>query len=292
MPKKFRILIGSDGSRPAQAALAAASVFPWPEPARARGVVALGASSWLSGSKVSSAAVVRALHAQADDLRRSLLRRWTEAEVVELHEPAGRAILSEARRFSADAIVLGWRGHGAFRRLLAGSTSREVVARAPCPVLVARAAPARVRRIIVGFDGRPGARRAVRFVSRLRPSRGTAVVLVSVAEPPLPPVSSRVPRPAREALRAEIARINERRMKQARRKLDAAAAVLRRSGWDVRLRLRVGAPLARLLDEVAAEGGDILAVGARATSGLARALIGSVAAGALDRSPVPVLIVP
>ena len=33
-------------------------------------------------------------------------------------------VLSEAERFRADVIVVGWRGYGAVRRLLMGSVSR------------------------------------------------------------------------------------------------------------------------------------------------------------------------
>jgi nucleotide-binding universal stress UspA family protein len=55
--------------------------------------------------------------------------------------------------------------------------------------------------------------------------------------------------------------------------------------------VREGVPLAELLQEVAASRADLLVVGARGTGGLARLLLGSVAEGVLDRSPVPVLLV-
>ena len=55
--------------------------------------------------------------------------------------------------------------------------------------------------------------------------------------------------------------------------------------------MRVGAPLATLLKAAEEHHADVLVVGARATGGLERALLGSVANGALNRSPVPVLLV-
>jgi nucleotide-binding universal stress UspA family protein len=186
MSKQFRMLVGSDGSPSANAALAAAAVFPWPRSIRATGVVALGASSWASGSRVLSAVVVRALHAEAGLLRRKLAEHWPDANVVELHEPAGAAILSEAKRIRADAIVLGWRVHGTFKRLLAGSVSRQVVAAASCPVLVVRAAPTRLRRFVIGFDGTPTSRRAVRARgprARAAAGRVTMEVVVFSAKP-------------------------------------------------------------------------------------------------------------
>lgn len=292
MANDFRILVGTDGSPSAQAALDAALAFPWPEPSRARGVVALGATSRLGGTTAFRAAVVRALHAHADAARTTLRARWSGADVVELHEPPAAAMLSEARRFSAQAVVLGWRGHGTFKRLLVGSVSREVVAAAFCPVLVVRSAPAAVRRFVVGFDGRPSARRAVRLLSRLQRLRGSVITLVNVLEPLVSPPTSRIPRAAREAIRSEIGRLNHRRLSQARARVDRACAVLRRRGWRVKPEVRVGAPLASLLQSAADHEADVLVLGARATSGLARALIGSVAMGALNNCPVPVMIVP
>ena len=55
--------------------------------------------------------------------------------------------------------------------------------------------------------------------------------------------------------------------------------------------MRGGAPLASLLKAVAEHRGDLLVLGARATSGVERALLGSVANGALNSSRA-VLLVP
>jgi nucleotide-binding universal stress UspA family protein len=53
-----------------------------------------------------------------------------------------------------------------------------------------------------------------------------------------------------------------------------------------------GAPLSVLLDAVEGLRADVLVVGARGVTGLTHMLLGSVAEGALNRSPVPILIVP
>jgi nucleotide-binding universal stress UspA family protein len=52
-----------------------------------------------------------------------------------------------------------------------------------------------------------------------------------------------------------------------------------------------GAPLLELLRVVTVTHADLLVVGATGVSGVSRFLMGSVAEGALNRSPVPVLIV-
>jgi len=48
-------------------------------------------------------------------------------------------IVAEATTGSYDVVVVGSRGHGTLGRLFLGSVSTEVVAEAPCPVLVAGA---------------------------------------------------------------------------------------------------------------------------------------------------------
>ena len=66
----------------------------------------------------------------------------------------------------ADAIVLGWRGHGPIRRFVMGSISRGVVRGASSAVVVVRKSQ-HVRKIVVGLDGSPNAARALTFVGRL-----------------------------------------------------------------------------------------------------------------------------
>lgn len=47
-------------------------------------------------------------------------------------------ILSAAREWEADAIVIGTRGRSGVSRLVLGSTAESVVRHAPCPVLVVK----------------------------------------------------------------------------------------------------------------------------------------------------------
>lgn len=286
---EFRILVATDGSRSARAALQTALDFPWPEASRARGVIALGARSTLELGL--NAKGRRKLYAETRPAQRKLQKRWPDASVVALHEAPADAIFSEARRFRADAIVLGWRGYGSLRRLLAGSVSRAVVERARIPVLVARSPLGQFRRVVIGFDASPGAWQAVRFAGALERRRATRAVLVTVLEPlHAPPAAHRLPPSIRNDLRAEIAKLNEEQVATARRHQRAAAAVLRRAGWSVKSELRWGIPLDLLLEAAEARSGSVLVVGERAKRGVKRVLLGSVAQGALDYARVPVVI--
>ena len=291
MSKQHRILIASDGSPPARVALATAAKFPWPASSRVRTIIAR--SSWLpADSAQARAAVEKSFQDAANAARRALARRWPESKVVFLDVPPVDAILGEADYFKASLIVLGWRGHGTFRRLLAGSVSRSVAARALCPVLVVREAAGTVSRFVVGFDGCPNAERALEFLSSLEPKRDSRVVLVNVVEPVSVPASvGHLPSSIRADVHRGAAALNKERYQQGQAKVAAGVARLERSGWTAKSEVRVGAPLASLLKAVEEHHADVLVLGARATGGLERALLGSVANGALDSSPVPVLLV-
>jgi nucleotide-binding universal stress UspA family protein len=93
-------------------------------------------------------------------------------------------------------------------------------------------------------------------------------------------------------LQAEVERINRGRLAKARSVLQQAQRALRAGGWNVHLELTSGAPLSDLMDIVTNTRADVLVVGARGCTAIDRLVLGSVAEGALNRSPVPVLVVP
>jgi nucleotide-binding universal stress UspA family protein len=229
--------------------------------------------------------------AVAAEVTRELATRWPRAEAVVVNGAPADAIVREASRVEADVIVMGWRGHGPVRRLLTGSVSRGVARRAPCAVLVTRRPLDDVDRIVVGVDGSSQSRAAVDFVARL-PGRGRHVTLLSVVEPIALPSQVHLTSAMRASIRSEVDRVNRSRRTRARDELERARAVFARHGWKTELVVAVGAPLRELLRQVGRSRADLLVLGARGSTGLDRLLLGSVADGALNRSPVPVVVVP
>lgn len=288
--KPFRILIASDGSLSATAAVVSARRFPWPEPATAFGAIAREHADRAGGPGVRGS-LDRAAGIIAENTAASLRGRWPDVRVRVIKGPAAGAIVQRAKAVGADVIVLGWRGHGAFRRLMAGSVSRAVVRSAPCSVLVVRRAVPRFQQVVIGFDGSEQAQRAVALVARCQVPRGGRVMLVTAADTVRMTSHSLLPSDVRGHVSSEVTRINRRRVAAARAQLAAAADTLRVAGWTTRTRVTAVDPLKSLLAAVTDTGANLLVVGARGASGLERLLLGSVAEGSLDHSPVPVLIV-
>jgi nucleotide-binding universal stress UspA family protein len=288
--KEFRVLIASDGSLSATAAVVTARRFPWPEGTLAFGVI-VPEGAGAHPRRATSARFDQAAKVIAENTAAALLRRWPDVRVRVVEGPTVGAIVRRAKMVRANVVVLGWRGHGAVRRLLAGSVSRGVVRHAPCPVLVVRRAISDVEKIVIGFDGSEQARRAVAFVARLAAPASGSVMLLTAADTQRMPSHSLLPSDFRGTVAAEVARANRRSVETARAQLDLAAGTLRAAGWKTQTRVTTVAPLESLLAAVNDTDANLLVVGARGATGVERLLLGSVAEGALDRSPVPILIV-
>ncbi len=285
--RELRVLVATDGSRHAQAAIVTTLHFPWPARTRVRVMSARRTRAEYRQSILLSALDRWAEQATENAGRTLSRRRWPNVEVEIADKRPVEGILDAARRFKADVIVVGWRGHGAVRRLLMGSVSRGVVRGATCAVLVVRR-PQRVRTIVVGVDGSDAAKRALAFVGQLVPPRGGRVTLVTAVELLTPPSRGRVPGAA--SIAREVRRQNTIRARAAAKELKGAASELTRIGWQPRTMLVHGEPLRDLLRAAVASRAQLLVVGARGTSGIRHLLLGSVAEGALNQSPVAVLV--
>jgi nucleotide-binding universal stress UspA family protein len=138
-----------------------------------------------------------------------------------------------------------------------------------------------VRRIVVGVDGSPGAREALRFAleeARLRDASVAAVFVWSL------PLVADVPA---ALLPATLSDFRE----EAVEALDAALEEVSDTGGVEIERVVVEGPPAREL-VAAAEGADLLVVGSRGRGGFAGLLLGSVSQQCAHHAPCPVVIVP
>ena len=147
-----KVVVGVDGSDASRGALSAAV-----EEAAARGadleVVATYqvTNYWsdLAGVVLPSVAQIRyELYNRTQDVVDSVLAGRPEdaptpqVSIVVAEGPPGHVLVRHGQ--TADLLVVGFRGHGAFRGLLLGSVALHCVMHAPCPVLVVRPGASRV----------------------------------------------------------------------------------------------------------------------------------------------------
>jgi len=187
-----------------------------------------------------------------------------------------------------DLIVIGSRGHGPLATVLVGSVSTEVVDHAPCPVLVARRSA--VHRLIVGADGSSSAQRAISALSTWPIFAGLPARVVSVAEPPAGWAASlgatfypgfwQVRDTTIDARRGHLEQIADR-----------ACEDLARVGLAATSELREGDPAEELLHAAREDEADLIVVGSRGISALARLALGSVARKVLLHTDASVLVV-
>lgn len=144
----LRILIGTDGSVGADAAITAVGQRSWPEGTEIRLMTAIDISiataaampsgpgaMWLAdGDEDAYGWVARMIDDASARLRaggRSVSSRLFEGDPKQ-------ALLAEAESWGADSIFVGARGNSLIERLLMGSVSSAVAARATCSVEIVR----------------------------------------------------------------------------------------------------------------------------------------------------------
>ncbi len=141
-----RLLIAIDGSRGAMAAVDAVVARHWPAESQARLVNATWSMPPITAGRMvapitdwiaeENARIKTAMEAATAKLQGVGL---ITSSVVEEEEPKD-LICKEAERWGADCIFIGARGMGPIERLLIGSISSGIAARAACSVEVVRPA--------------------------------------------------------------------------------------------------------------------------------------------------------
>lgn len=161
-----RIIVGFDGSEPAVAALR------W----------ALREAK-LRGAEVTAyTALAKATDPQLLAELRHLVKDTAGAEGCEHRVEHGGPAATLARLSAdTDLLVVGSRGRSAIVGMVLGSVSRACLHSAQCPIAVVRAEAAAEQRsgqVIVGVDGSPSARTALRIAAREAVLRGADLIPV------------------------------------------------------------------------------------------------------------------
>lgn len=234
--------------------------------------------------------VIETLRAAAKDKLESRLADLPEeaAGRVTLHIEAGdpvERIIEAAWSGHADLIVIGLHRRRWLRDFVLGATLDRLLRLCDRPVLVVREATTTpYQRVLVAVDFSAGSRRAYEAGVQLAPE--ARFQLVHAFETPF---SSFLTSPeSHRAAAAEHARELERMVEQ---QLESLAATQPGGVSKPELVLARGEPTSVVLDQIAKQHPDLLALGTHGRTGIARAVLGSVARTLLQDPPCDVLAV-
>jgi nucleotide-binding universal stress UspA family protein len=271
----LRILVATDGSEPAVAAVRAAASLAIPGSVMRAVSVVTGDYGPVAGAL--EGADPSAPHEHA--LREA--RELTGMRNLQLDLRRGDAaagIVAAAVEFGTDLVVTGSRSYGPLATVLLGSTSVAVVDRAPCPVLVVRTPV--LEPILLATDGSDPALTA-ESVLHWWPRHACDAVTVLAVRPhrglPGLHLGSIAGAPSRDVVPADA----------------AAEAADRLLLWGVPSRAVTteGDAGPRIVATAASLGVGLIVVGTHGRTGVRRVLLGSVARSVLTHAECSVLIV-
>lgn len=200
-----------------------------------------------------------------------------------------QVILQAALDLEVDLIVMGTRGLTGLRHLFLGSTAARVVQHAQCPVLSVHPGDLdqhrQVRTILIptdfSRDAEIGSRAALDLLGEER--QDAKIVLLHVYHLPFEytaygtiPTSIDYFKDVEEAAAARLSELAE---------------PLRDSGLTVETIAKEGYPPEVIVDEAAAAGADLIAMGTHGRTGLAHLVLGSTAERVVQHAGCPVLTV-
>ena len=294
----IRVLVAIDGSVSADLAVDLVSDVAWPAETEILVAEAVESGAGLFGGPWPALAMVQADHIEAEiraeadrtvhEARGRLARPGLKVEAVVLRGRAATAIVDRARRMRAHLIVLGSRGHGTIESMLLGSVSAEVVDHAPAPVLVSRGR--RIQRVVLAWDGSTCASLAASLLRTWPIFAGSAVRVVSVADIEVPWWTGfpEAGSPELMPIYLDAADASRRQHDQLAREMTAE---LQAAGLTVEADRREGDAATEILAAASASKADLIVMGTRGRTGLARLVLGSVARNVLQHASCSVLVV-
>jgi nucleotide-binding universal stress UspA family protein len=201
---------------------------------------------------------------------------------------AFEGILSATAEMAADLLVIGPHRRQILRDAFIGTTAERVIRDSAVPVLMANGMPVGpYRKVLAASDLSACSVEAVTALVRLQLAAEAPVILFRAVDVPEVALMMRASTTVEE-IRHHVAT----REAAADDELRAFAATLALKPANSVARIAEGSTAATILKEAETAGADLVVIGTRGQTGLARFLLGSVAEAVLRSSPVDVLVVP
>ncbi len=200
-----------------------------------------------------------------------------KGKVLKERGAIGKTILQHAPKRDG-MIILGNRGLSALDRFMLGSVSMQVSLHAPCPVLIVKAPPQPIKRILLATDGSKPSGKALQFLTThmrsdiLKGRHGKGPIeVVAVHAMPL-------------TNRSELKESGSRLVRESAEKLTEA-------GYGVVEVVGFGKPADTILKIAAKTKPDLVVTGAKGLGAIARFFLGSVSYQLAQHTTCSVLIV-
>jgi nucleotide-binding universal stress UspA family protein len=289
-----RILVATDGSPGAEAALAAAAALAGGEDAEVlvvhvtdhgRLLRTVHGPDTLTLQYETPVAARRLVDHAVDSLRAAGVR--ARGEVYSQFDTIARELLEATRISRAGLLAMGTRGRGRLAGALLGSVAHRVVHLAEQPTLVApptaRARPHTLGRILLAVDGSAASRRALDAAAEAARRTSGQVMVVHVCEPDRASwqryVSSGVtverdaPETARLLVDETVRALEERGI--------AATSTVRMTSGNI---------AEDVLDAATEHGSELIVVGSRGRGALPALVLGSTTYRLLHTATCPLLV--
>lgn len=235
----------------------------------------------------------KSLDVEASDLARGLSKRVAIQSLIKVGAAAAE-IARCASSVKAELIVMGRGGGRAVRDLFLGSTAERVIRRGQLPVLVVRLAPRTpYRRPALALDLDQAAHEIVTWVLRVIPAPRPKVAVIHACDSPYRGMIY----PSLSTDDAEEYRDHHRRkaVREITRRLAASLVPAKLAPGDApswRMHVGYGSARALITKAVKQAETDLLVLGTHGYTGVAHALLGTVAGDVLRDVACDVLVVP
>ena len=285
-PGIFRtILVPLDGSPQSSIALLPARTLAGLVGARVFLVRVVPGSEFGAGSSINENEALTWLRRTRDELGASGLHVEVQLRHGDIAEQVGKA----AQELGANLVVMASHGRHGLARAILGSVSTQVVTHGTTPVVLLRPGGKRmtqVQTLLVPVDGSPGGSLALGFATGLARGAGARLILLDVA-PQIPEYAYASP----GGLYIDPS-WDEDALAAARTYVDALSARLYRHGFQVESRTALGDAAASILQAARDVDADLIVMSTHARTGLARAVLGSVADAVARGADRPVMVIP
>jgi len=297
----MKILLATDGSESARAAVDCLLRFPFPRNSEVTLLTVIDRNVF-KNEEVSSIneeqrdeleetekiVQVAAQELLAEEATRLTGAGWSESRELRIGHPA-EEIVRLAEQLGSDCIVVGSHGTSGIRRFLLGSVSDYVLQYAPCSVLIVKkddihcAETGKPLRLLLSYDDSPSARKAVEFCASLPMDEQAKVTALTV----LPLVKM-----YRQDIRQRLSWLWLEKKKQALAALERVKKEIGLTTKHVETQLRESPDVSDEILQAATElDSDLIVLGHKGKGAIKKFLLGSVTTRIAHHAPCSVLAV-